>query len=161
MKNKTIKEASLDELEDFSEIAGHILQLIKTSWDVDVKPKGYDKYLESYEEYDDSEIPKFDGLLDVGPSKPDIADSMSLSNVAYGDTQQGRDPLETMVGAILSYGMDVGTQRQKLDGDSEYFMQNLKDFFSDIKSGSISRKRLKEKSETFHRMFEIKFPGLK
>ncbi len=162
MKNKTIKEATQDELGDFEELMAPVIKCIRENWNVkDLKPNGYDKYLEKYSEYDISEQPEFDGLLDVTPHSPCFPGKISLSSVAYGDTQEGRDPLEELVGALVSYGLSVGRRYEQLEGKDDYFIQSIKEFFDDATKGWVDKKRLKTKAELYSRMLELKFPGIK
>ena len=127
MKNKEIDECSLKELNNFSELSSHLIEFIRENWDADVKPKGYDAYKEDYEEYDDGGemIPEFGGPLDTSATCDPFPGRMSMPSVAYSDTEQGRDPLNTMVGSILAYGMAIGKQRAKLDNSGDYLIKDI------------------------------------
>ena len=48
---KTIKDATLEEISDFSKIASPLVKFIRDNWSTDVKPKGYDEFMDDYEEY--------------------------------------------------------------------------------------------------------------
>jgi hypothetical protein len=44
---------------------------------------------------------------------------VSLPHVLYDDCGQGRKPLETLIGAVLGYGMLLGERMAEVDEDSE------------------------------------------
>jgi len=125
---KTINEATWKEVSYFDDLIQPILKMVKDNWDVEALPKGYKEYVETYEEYDDMDDEKFelefDGLLDTSASNVPINDKLSIPQVAYDDTQQGRDPMHTLIGAVLSYGIAIGKRQEQTNPNS---VSNLKD----------------------------------
>jgi len=122
MKNIKIKDATVEQLAYFDNIIQPILKYLDENWDLDGKPKDYDNYVKSYEQNDDmgEMIPDFDGLLDTSTTHPTLPEMLSLPQVAYSDTQQGRNPLETLVGTLIGYGMAVGKElyiKDELESD--------------------------------------------
>lgn len=120
---KTVDEASWEEVSYFDDLIQPILKLVKENWDIQASPKGYEEYIESYEEYDDMGDEKFyldfDGLLDTSASASPINDKLSMPQVAYDDTQQGREPLHTLIGAVLSYGIAIGKRQEQTSPNSK------------------------------------------
>jgi len=120
---KTVDEATWKEVSYFDDLIQPILKLVKDNWDIKAEPKGYQQYRDQYEEYDDMGDEKFyldfDGLLDTSAGASPINDKLSIPNVAYDDTQQGRDPLQTLIGAILSYGIAIGKRQEQTNPDSK------------------------------------------
>jgi hypothetical protein len=160
MKNKRIQDCDLNDLNNFSEISKHLINCLKDNWEVDVKPNGYDEYRESYEEHDDSDDIEFSGLIDNSSCKPCFPDAISLSNVAYSDTQQSRDPLTTLVNAILSYGIDIGKQRAKLEENNDLLCV-IKDFLEDIKNENINQENITKRGTRYNIMMDLQYPKLK
>lgn len=122
-KIKTVDEASWKEVSYFDDLIQPILKLVKDNWDIKAAPKGYQEYRDQYEEYDDMSDEKFyldfDGLLDTSASGSPINDKLSMPQVAYDDTQQGRDPLQTLIGAVLSYGIAIGKRQEQTNPNSK------------------------------------------
>ena len=100
----------------FDKILEPIMEHIKKTWDIDVKPKGWDEFLEDYEDYDglpieDEVTEMFNGMDDGSAGVGSFPERVSLPHVAYSKTNQGRSPLEELLGATLGYGMMVGMKR--------------------------------------------------
>lgn len=161
MESKRIKDASLEELENFTEIMEPIIDLLRNSWDIDVKPKGYDEYLKSN---DSSYVPEeieFKGLINTSSCNPPLPYLLSKPNVAYADKEQGRDPLTELTGALVGYGMAIGERRAKLEMIDGYFLEAVRSILEQMQSAKgMSRKRQKLKSDTLMAMMEIKFPHI-
>lgn len=114
---KRIKEASIEELEDFNGVVRPIITFLDKYWDVGAKPKGYDEYLKTYKEFDDMPLENeldFDGFCSATAGSFSIETQLAMPYVAYGDTEQGRNPLETLIGAVMSYAIQIGERRAKL-----------------------------------------------
>ncbi|CAG7579689.1 MAG: hypothetical protein SLAVMIC_00016 [uncultured marine phage] len=162
---KNIKDATLDEINDFSEIAAPLVKFIRDNWSTDVKPKDYDEFMEDYEEYkgqgEDQYELDFDGLLDGGGYSFPFPVKLATPYVAYDDNEQGRDPLQVMVGAILAYGISIGERREKLDDSNDMFIRNIKWLLEDIKGGEIDNQEvLSRKAELGLSGLKIKYPEL-
>lgn len=119
MKNN-VKKVTDNELNSFEKIANSLYDYIKLTWDVNVNPKGYKEFMDSYEEgkgYDEVDNEKiqkeFNGINDTTVCSPPFPFKIEISNVAYDDKEQGRNPLQVLIGAILSYGMTIGEERTK------------------------------------------------
>lgn len=67
---------------------------------------------------------------------PDIVDMFSAENVTYSHEEQGRDVLETIIGAILQVGIEQG-RRIAMDS-SEWKTLELKAKLADILRAKIS-----------------------
>ena len=163
MKNKRIKDASKDEIDDFEAVTTPLIKFIRENWDADVKPKGYDAYKEDYEEFDDSGkmVPEFDGLLDTSACCPPFPGRMSMPSVAYNDTQQGYDPLETMVGSLVAYGMAIGEQRAKLDRSNNYLIKSIHYMLERMRRPEgLSIEVQKAESESIGGLIEMEYPHL-
>ena len=114
------KEASNDQLDNFSFISETIVNFVKKHWDCVVKPKGYDEFIENYEDFDgmeelDGEALKedFKGFNDATSGSMSFPIKIALPHTAYDDKCQGRDSIETLLGAVLGHGMMVGDERRK------------------------------------------------
>ena len=117
---KDLKTASLNEVNDFSTIAESIYKYIKKTWKCNVRPKGYKKFLVGYEDYDGMEeleynkIEKdFKGFNDATAASPSFPIKIALPHTAYNATNQSRNPLRTLIAAILGHGMIIGEERAK------------------------------------------------
>jgi len=115
---RTFKETTDDQLDNFSPIAQSITDYVRKHWDCNVKPKGYKEFIEDYEDFDGMEETDFDGLKndfkgfnDATAATPSFPIKITLANTAYNDINQGRDTLDTLLGAVLGHGMMVGAER--------------------------------------------------
>ena len=115
MEKKRIKDATLEELNNFSKIADPITKFIVENWEGNLQPKGYEDFKADYEDYDGMGEPEydleFDGFNSATAGCGSIEDMLNLPNVTYGDTNQGRTPHDALVGGILGYGMQIGKAR--------------------------------------------------
>lgn len=114
------KDASQSQLDNFSNISESLLKYIRKYWKGTMKPKGYKAFTEDYEDYDGMEeldqkaIEKeFKGINASGTMSYSFPMQMSLPHTAYNDKCQGRDPLNTLVSAVLGHGMLIGEERGK------------------------------------------------
>lgn len=109
------------DLPDFEETCVSIEKFIKTRWRgiKNFKPKGWDNLRKDYidfdgqEEYCDSGQDKkdketFTGLNTETAGGFGLTTNVALPYVMYNDICQGRSPLQSFIGAILSYGMQKG-----------------------------------------------------
>jgi hypothetical protein len=99
-----------------------ILKYLKKSWDIKALPKGYKEFKKNYQDYQGMEeldeaqlLKKFKGHGDGGTCSPPFVTRVSLPHVVYDDTNQGRRPLETLLGAVLGHGMILGQRIAALD----------------------------------------------
>ena len=129
MKN-TIDEASWKEVSYFDDLIQPILKMVKDNWDIEASPKGYKEYVETYEECDDMGDEKFDlefdGLLNTSACGDPINIKLSMPQVAYDDTQQRRDPIHTLISAILSYGIAIGKRQEQTHPDRKNQRDSIK-----------------------------------
>ena len=95
----------------FSNEIDAILKYVKKNWDVKASPKGYKAFKKGYQDYQGMEElneatlqKKFKGHGDGSVGAPGFVVKISLPHTTYDDTNQGRRPLETLLGAILSHG---------------------------------------------------------
>jgi hypothetical protein len=115
---KIIKNATIEDLDNFEGLTNPIVRFLRENWNVkELGPQGYNEYRKTYEGGDDmgEMIPEFSGFLDNSASKPTLPVMLSMPQVAYSDVEQGYTPLETLVGALVGYGLAVGEQRSKLN----------------------------------------------
>jgi hypothetical protein len=116
---KDLRKATENEINDFERLATDIFDFLNKHWDIEVKPKKYDKYLENFEEFEDMDnMGKYE--KDFKGFKPacdglSLPETLSLPNTAYSDVHQSRTPLQTLIGAILSYGLKIGNRRKEID----------------------------------------------
>lgn len=123
----------------FDKILEPLIEHIEKTWDINVKPKGWDEFLADYEDYDglpveDSVTDMFNGLNDGSAGAGSFPERVSLPHVAYGNTNQGRSPLEELLGATLGYGMMIGMKRMGLKNEEgiEKIKRDLKHHTHDI-----------------------------
>ena len=119
---KTLKGVKLDDINNFSTIADAVYNYIMKYWTGTIKPKGYKKFLENYEDYagmEDIDHAKledeFKGFKDGGACSFPFPIKVSLPHVAYDDTNQGRNPLRTLISACLGQGLVIGQKRGELN----------------------------------------------
>jgi hypothetical protein len=157
--NKTVEESSLKELNHFPNLMEAIMEYLDKYWDIDAKPKGYDKYLETYEEYNTEDIEyEFSGPLDTSASCDPFPYRISRSSVAYGDTQQGRTPTYELLGAVFAYGLNIGAQRQKINEDDMWVIKSAREILSDIVDGRFTIEQLKPRAERGISNIDFKYP---
>ena len=114
MKNKNIKESSLDELNNFSDIVDPLVEFLEGNWDVNPHPKNYDKNKDNYDNFSDEKL-IYNGLNSCSATSPSIEDKLSTYHIGYDDIEQGRSPFRVLVGSLVGFGMQVGEQRNKLE----------------------------------------------
>lgn len=131
------KPKSVKDLKDHGSESEELLNFLKKHWDgLDkVKPKGYDKFLKKYcdfdgmEEWEDNEKghqeDEFKGF-DDGDDGFNFVRMVSLPQVAYDDTCQGRSPIQMLISSCISYGFARGFLYGKERG--------IKDFKMDLAS---------------------------
>lgn len=159
--NKTVEESSLKELSHFPSLMASIMEYLDKYWEIQAKPKDYDKYLETYEEYDTEDIRyEFSGPLDVSASCDEFPERLSKSSVAYGDTQQGRTPTHALIGAVFAYGLNIGAQRQKINEEDMWVIKSVKDNLKYFLEERLTREELREITESSIRIIDNKYPIL-
>lgn len=145
-----VDQAELGKLRNFPALMEPIMEYIRETWEGNLLPKGYEEYLEDYEEYkgmgtrnERKAKNAFNGVSDDGVSYP-FPVRISKPHVAYDDREQGRDPLETLVGAIFAYGLIIGDARtkKKITKDNEARHERWVEKMSDLIE---ENKELKEK----------------
>lgn len=107
---------------NFSAETDALFAFIKKRWNgvTSLKPKGYKKFTENYEDWDgmgewqenekEKEEKAFEGFDDAGVRCDNIVGKISTPQVAYSDICQGSEPNRSLIGAILSYGMGIGAK---------------------------------------------------
>jgi hypothetical protein len=115
-----------------------LLEWIEKYWDVKAEPKGYAAARKNYKDYDgmddidEKAISKeFKGHGDGGTVSYNFPVRVSLPHVLYDDCGQGHKPLESLIGAILGYGMLLGERMAEVDETSEanYRLQHASHIF--------------------------------
>lgn len=116
-KAKDLKDVPNEELMDFSEIVEPLVKYIRKIWNwKGFKPKGYKAFKANYNDYDGDDqaqmwADKFDGINTSTASSFGFHDQTTLNHVCYDDVNQGRDPLHVLIGACVSFGLNVGEER--------------------------------------------------
>lgn len=162
VSTKTVEESSLKELNNFSDLMESVMKYLDKYWEIQAKPKDYDKYLETYQEYDQEDIKyEFDGPLDTSATCDPFPYRISRSNVAYGDTQQRRTPTQALIGAVFAYGLNIGAQRQKINTEDMWVIQSARDNLKYFLEERLTREELREITESSVRIIDLKYPNLK
>ena len=108
---------------NFSRDCKALLDYIKKTWNVKAEPKGYKEFMKKEDrttEIDEAALLKeFDGHDGSGTLSYSFPGQISLEMAAFDQYDQGRSPLETLVGAILGYGMLLGKQWGESEGMKE------------------------------------------
>lgn len=113
------KPKTAADLKDFESQCNALTKHIRKHWDnLDCRPKGYAEFTEDYEDYsgmeewDRDERPAqekaFKGFDDATAGSFNFVAKTALPHVAYDDLYQGRDPLNVLIGACMSYGFAMG-----------------------------------------------------
>jgi hypothetical protein len=141
----------------FDAQAKALVEHILKHWNVSVKPKGYDNFLETYEDYEGMDNIDEDALQaefnghDSGFSVCGLPFPVALTkeHVAYDDTNQGRNPLECLVGAIYGYGLQFGQviESIKPSTDKGRAIEDAIDRISMIKADLAGCKESLEKND--------------
>lgn len=122
------KLSDLKDINDFnfSTEAEALYSYFMKNWSIKAKPKGYDKFLETYTDYagmddlDEEALQKsFDGHGDAPVTSFPFVTAVSLPHVAYEDTNQGRDPIRCLIASILTHGILIGQRLAYLDEHSD------------------------------------------
>jgi hypothetical protein len=121
--NSTLKTIdSITEESDlfYYEIIPNMVSFIQKHWNVSTEPKNYVEYLKTYEEYDTMDEGVLDKMYDEADFPIDKSSGQAfvcrtaINNVAYGDTEQGVKPFETLIGSVWAYGTACGKRREEL-----------------------------------------------
>lgn len=113
------KPKTPDEIPSFDTITRALVSHIKKHWDIKAQPKGYAAFRRGYrsfqgmEEWSDSKtrataVKNFKSFDDSTAGSHCFIDKVSLPHTAYSDLDQGRPPLETLLGACVSHGYTLG-----------------------------------------------------
>jgi hypothetical protein len=110
------------DINNFEKIVNPLEKYIRKHWDVGgLKPKGYDKFVEDYEDYKgmealDAEALKkeFTGFADQSPGCDCFPIMTSLPHIAYSDKGQGRSPLHELIAACVHHGMLIQKERDRI-----------------------------------------------
>jgi hypothetical protein len=126
---------TVEELQKIGDYEHHCLALIEhlvLYWDglEKIQPKGYDDFIKDYEDFqgmDEWEAhakPKqeaiFNGFNDASAGSFNFIAKTSLPHVAYDDLGQARSPLQTLIGACVSYGWACGEVYGKKEGVNSF-----------------------------------------
>jgi hypothetical protein len=101
-------------VKNFEFHAEAILEYLKKYWDISVEPKGYAEAVKNHDEFECDKVDE-KGLMDefkghnggLSYSYP-LPVNLQKDHVAFSDVDQGRKPIETLVGSILTYGAQYG-----------------------------------------------------
>ncbi len=130
--SNTIDEATKKEIMNFRELLDPLVKYIKDTWDYEnFKPKNYEEHIKSYEEFDqhNPNPAEFTGLLDESHCSFPFPERSSFPQVALADTAQGHSPLESIIGSVLAYGIQVGEKRRDFQnqGYAKRFDEDIDD----------------------------------
>lgn len=139
---KKLKEVPQDELDDFSRLCKPLVKYIRKFWNwKGLKPKGYKEFKANYSDYDQDELAimraeRFDGINDASSCGFSFPFATARHNVCYNDVNQGRDPLNCLIAASVSFGMVIQEERdkRKIERDREKHNLNV-----DKYSGILTR----------------------
>jgi len=158
--NKSIRDASLEEIDDYQEIMSHILNYLSKNWDINAKPKGYDEYLASLSSISYQEPLEFTGLLDTSAGCPAFPSRISIFNIAYSEQEQDRKPFEELAGALVAYGVAIGERRERLNRNNQVLMQMINGFIDGVVEGNDKPDITKIKAEMLKGEINRSFPNL-
>jgi len=120
-----LNQLQYDEI-NFDKEVKALTKFLSTGWEISAQPKGYAAYLKDYRDYQGMEdldeealLKSFEGHDGAGTVSLPFVLQVSLPHVAYDDKNQGRRPLDVLIGAILSYGMLLGKRMAEVDTRSE------------------------------------------
>lgn len=103
-----------------------LLEYIQKNWDVTAEPKGFKEFLKLSDderpaivEEESTLLKDFKGHDGCGTVSFTFPTKISKEMTAFEKEDQGRQPLETLIGAILGYGMLLGKQWGMFEGLKE------------------------------------------
>lgn len=143
-------------LMNFTELTKPILSLIKKHWDFKVSPKGYKEFIENYEEGNGMGEDQYDlhddfkalgGVFNTSASTPALPGWIDMPTVAYNHKEQGRPPMQTLIGALINYGITMGqAQEKRFSGgqSKEELLNKLLELYDDKSKLRNEIKELKE-----------------
>lgn len=120
MKLKEMQERDFN----YSDQIKALLDHIKKYWNIRATPKGYKKFCADYTDYkgqgeDETALyEEFKGFGDGGTCSFGFPTRVSLPHVAYDDICQRRNPLNTLIGAVMAYGMAYGQRYEEVNDHS-------------------------------------------
>jgi len=138
---KPIKDLNNSDF-NYSKQMGILIAYIKEHWNVSARPKGYKEFCENYTDFKGMEeedqqtiINAFEGFDDSTAGSFSFPIRTSLPQVAYDDKCQGREPLETLLGAVFAYGMRYGMRYEEVSNrsDTHYRLHSIEHCISQIK----------------------------
>lgn len=147
MSQVTMRNATDEQLNEYFETkVQHLVKYIKKFWNwKSLAPKGYKKYLSTYEDYQDMETCKdheaFTGLLDSSATGLPFPMACSIPHIAYDDTNQGRDPLTMLMMSCVSWGARLADEQNKRKNKSK--AENA--INTQLRLVDLNNKRLKAK----------------
>lgn len=104
-----------------------MVKFFKKFWDIKVRPKGFLKLRRGYSDFDGMEeydyeplIKAFKGFNNSTAGSMSFPEQLSVPHVVYNDVCQGRDSLESMIGAIFSYSFQCGAKYQQLKYEKSF-----------------------------------------
>jgi hypothetical protein len=109
---------------NYSEHIEALLEYIKKYWNIRAIPKGYKAFCDDYTDFkgqgeDETALyEEFKGHGDGGTCSFGFPTRVSLPHVAYDDICQGRNPLNTLIGAVMAYGMIYGQRYEEVNENS-------------------------------------------
>jgi hypothetical protein len=122
---------------DFDRNCLALVEWLRKHWDIKAEPRcpeGYVGARETYRDFDEMDsvnetelVKEFCGHDAGGTVSFPFPINVSLPHVLYNDTNRGISPFQTMVGAIMRYGMLLGERLAEVDESSE---QNHKLFLA-------------------------------
>jgi hypothetical protein len=149
---------SLRDIEDEHQIHRNfrfedLVSFVKSTWEGtgQICPRGFKYYKENYVDYQDmndgelmqANRDKFKGINNTDEMNLPFTDALSLPHVTYDHTNQGRDPLQSLMHACFAYGanfkaaeMRVKLEKFRKDNnrDLEFDMESLE---LELEAGNI------------------------
>jgi len=153
--------SSLKKMDDFSyykEVKA-LLNFLQTNWDISAAPKGLDKFLKGYTDYQGMEeinekalLKSFNGHGDGTAGSDCLVVKLTLEHVAYSVKNQANGALEVLIQALLTHGIVLGQRLANIDRKGEAYrrIEEIQHAFimadspHDPELGMIYKKELKD-----------------
>ena len=95
-----------------------LVKFIKLKYRVTITSPALKELLTDYNDYDGNvlkDIEKFEGLNTSTAGDFSFPEQISEASMVYNDVNQGKNRLETIIGAVFSYAFQCGAKAQELE----------------------------------------------
>lgn len=116
----SIGEVTNPNLLYYTNIVPDLVEFIESKYDIKITSDKYETLKEDYTDYDgidddmSDDIESFKGFNSSTGGSGSVPEQIREASMVYSETCQGRNPLETIIGAVFGYAFQCGAKVQEL-----------------------------------------------